>query len=209
MVQWNEFQWNHQNWPESRCFLMRKILAKIQTLKGHLTWKYWYDFHEWNHINKKKPWKSRQNMKLDRLVGRGLCNPKWWTFTHRQYRISIYWSTTKWFVTLFGFTTGGILFLGISTKIFVFAICIERLGRFFWAQTLLMNRKKNDRERNSISPWERLILRKSQDLTWIQAILSTIIIDLSSGERIVSVKACNECLTYVIMYVSSAIHVHG
>lgn len=102
MVQWNEFQWNHQNRPESRCFLMRKMLAKIQTLKGHLTWKYWYEFHEWKHI-KKKSWKSRQNMKLDRLVGRGLCNPKWWTFSHRQYRISIYWFTTKWFVTLFGF----------------------------------------------------------------------------------------------------------
>lgn len=64
------------------------------------------------------------------------------------------------------------------------------------------------KKRNSIFPWERLILRKSQWIDMNSTILS-IIIDLGSGGRIVSVKSCNECLTYVIIYVSSAIHVHG
>lgn len=59
------------------------------------------------------------------------------------------------------FTTGGILFLGIFTKNICF--CIEWLGRFqhrlcWWIGT----KKNNDKERNSISPWKRLILRKSQ-----------------------------------------------
>lgn len=94
-------------------------------------------------------------------------------------------------------------FLELSQKIFVFASkgWVDFGTDCLWIGT----KKNNDKERNSISPWKRLILRKSQ---WF---------DMNSSDFIdhywpkfrwthVSVKACNECLTYIV---SSAIHVLG
>lgn len=107
MVQWNEFQWYHQNQPIEDVFecancrhkhkLLRafniKIIQKLKEIAvKHETWSIWW----------------------------GLCSPKWFSFT-RQYRISIYWFTIKWFVIWFGLSTCESLFHDIFIKIFVFA----------------------------------------------------------------------------------------